>query len=198
MSGDLPLPRWVNVFGFAMGDVTNTGQEMTAAFSERNYLRVLTPDNEKEWESEEPYIAGGLFIEYPDEAAASIGTYREQIRYYLPQRIVIADVDKDGKNEVLVCKNKDAADGLFAKLRLFKAGQIECLSWDQFGLYPKWKTRNISGHVSDFAVGDIDDDGRPELVFAIIKSYSSVMGAARSFIASQDILPAQEIKKTED
>lgn len=191
MSGELPLPRWVNVFGFSIGDVANNGQEMTVAFSERNYLRVLTPDNEKEWESEDPYMAGGLFLEYPDEAAASIGEYREQIRYYLPQRILISDVDKDGKNEVLVCRNKDAAGGLFAKLRLFKAGQIECLAWDQFGLYPKWKTRNISGHISDYVMGDIDNDGRPELVFAIIKKASSVLGDARSFIASQDIIPAQ-------
>ena len=191
MSGELPLPRWVNVFGFSTGDVTNSGQEMTVAYSERNYLRVLTPDNEKEWESEDAYMAGGLFLEYPDEAAASIGNYREQIRYYLPQRILISDVDKDGKNEVLVCRNKDAADGLFAKLRLFKAGQIECLAWDQFGLYPKWKTRNISGHISDYTLGDIDNDGKPELVFAIIKKASSVMGDARSFIASQDIIPAQ-------
>lgn len=198
MNGDIPLPPWVNVFGFAFGDVTNSGQEMTVAFSERNYLRVLTPDNQKEWESEEPYISGGLFLEYPDEAAARIGTYKEQIRYYLPQRIVIGDVDKDGKNEVLVCRNKDAADGLFAKLRLFKSGQVECLKWDQFGLYPKWKTRNISGHVSDFTVGDIDDDGKPELVFAIIKNIASVMGDARSFIASQAILPAEEIHKAQD
>ena len=196
VAGELALPRWVNVFGFNSGDVANNGMEMTAAFSERNYLRLLTADNEREWESEEPYIAGGLFVEYPDDASSKIGNYREQIRYYLPQRILISDVDKDGKNEVLVCRNKDAADGLFAKLRLFKAGQIECLEWDKFGLYTKWKTRNISGHVSDYTLGDIDNDGAPELVFAIIKKASSVLGDARSFIASQDIAPARE--KTEN
>ncbi len=186
-AGELPLPRWVNIFGFNIGDVANNGQEMTVAFSDRNYLRVLTPGNEREWESEDPYISGGLFLEYPDPSAASIGDYREQIRYYLPQRILISDVDKDGKNEVLVCRNKETSDGLFAKLRLFKAGQIECLFWDQFGLYPKWKTRNISGHISDYVLGDIDNDGRSELVFAVIKKSSSVLGEARSFIASQQI-----------
>ena len=191
VSGELPLPRWVNAFGFNTGDVTNTGQEMTVAFSERNYLRMLTPGNEKEWESEEPYIAGGIFLEYIDPSAGKIGDYRETTRYYLPQRILISDLDKDGKNEVLVCRNKDASNGLFAKLRIFKSGQIECLAWDHFGLYPKWKTRTISGHVSDFTVGDIDNDGLPELIFAIIKKASPVLGEARSFIASQQILSRQ-------
>jgi hypothetical protein len=135
-------------------------------------------------------MSGGLFIDYPDEASARIGDYRPQTRYYLSQRILISDVDNDGKSEVLVCRNKDAAGGLFAKLRLFKAGQIECLSWDKFGLYPEWKTRNISGHVSDYTLGDIDNDGTPELVFAIIKKMSSVLGEARSFIASQEIIQA--------
>jgi len=187
-AGELPLPRWVNVFGFNSGDVAGTGREMTVAFSDRNYLRVLTADNQSEWESEDPYLSGGIYVEYPDEAAARIGEYREQIRQYLPQRILISDVDGDGKNEVLVCRNKDAADGLFAKLRIFKSGQIECLAWDQFGLYTKWKTRNISGHVSDYVLGDINSDGRPELVFAVIKKSGSAFGDAQSFIASQDIL----------
>ncbi|AOY60177.1 FG-GAP-like repeat-containing protein [Desulfococcus multivorans] len=190
-AGELPLPRWVNIFGFNSGDVAGNGREMTVAFSERNYLRVLTAENEREWESEEPYLSGGIYVEYPDEAAARIGEYREQIRQYLPQRVLISDVDKDGKNEVLVCRNKDAADGLFAKLRIFKSGQIECLAWDQFGLFPKWKTRSISGHVSDYVLGDINNDGRPELVFAVIRKSGSAFGDAQSFIASQDILPKE-------
>ncbi|GBC62529.1 hypothetical protein DENIS_3501 [Desulfonema ishimotonii] len=183
------LPGWANVYGFNYGDVTNTGQEMTVAFSERDYLRVIGPDGSTEWESPEEYGGGLTYLESPDEAASSLSDHKETKRRYLPQRILIADVDNDGKNDVLVGKNRDSANRLFAKLRFFKGGLIECLGWDEFGLYPKWKTREISGTLSDYAVGDIDNDGRNELVFSVIKKISSVLGDAKSFIAAQDIKP---------
>lgn len=192
LAGELPLPRWVNVFGLNTGDVANNGLEMTVAFSERNYLRVLAPGNEKEWESEDAYVVGGIFLEYRDASAGRIGDYRETVRYYLPQRILISDADKDGKNEVLVCRSKEATDGLFSKLRVIKSGHIECLAWDQFGLSQKWKTRTISGNISDYVIGDIDGDGMPELVFAVIRKPSTGVGDASSYIASQDIIPAEK------
>ncbi len=188
-AGTQMLPGKVNVFGFNYGDVTNTGHEVTVSFGDDTYLRVADPEGKDDWKSPDPYGGSALFLEYPMEASASIGSHQEQDRFYLPQRILIADVDNDGKNEVLVNRGKDAARRLFARLRLFNGGQIECLAWDNFGLYPKWMTRQISGYLSDYAVGDTDSDGKKELVFAVVAKTSSVLGDARSYIATQEIVP---------
>jgi hypothetical protein len=75
---------------------------------------------------------------------------------------------------------------------MFNGGQIECLSWDNFGMYSEWKTREISGYISDYAYGDINNDGEKELVFSVVKSSESVMSDAKSYIASQKILPVKK------
>ncbi len=188
-AGVQALPGKVNVFAFNYGDVTNTGHDVTVSFTDDTYLRVADPEGKDDWKSPEPYGGSAIFLEYPMEGAASIGAHKEQDHFYLPQRILITDIDNDGKNEVLVNRGKDAARKLFARLRLFNGGQIECLAWDSFGLYPKWMTRQISGYLSDYAVGDTDGDGKKELVFSVVAKTSSVLGDAKSYIAAQDIQP---------
>jgi hypothetical protein len=81
----------------------------------------------------------------------------------------------------------DKARRLLSRLRLFKSGHIECLFWDNFGLYEKWRTREISGHISDYVIGDIDGDRKDELVFSVVTKISSILGKAKSFVAFQKI-----------
>jgi len=162
---------------------------VTLTFGNDTHLRIADPEGKDDWKSPEPYGGSAIFLEYPMEASASIGSHQEQDRFYLPQRILIADVDNDGKNEVLVNRGRDTARRLFARVRLFSGGQIECLAWDSFGLYPKWMTRQISGYLSDYAVGDSDGDGKKELIFSVVAKTSSVIGDAKSYIATQEIVP---------
>jgi hypothetical protein len=54
------------------------------------------------------------------------------------------------------------------------------------GLYQKWRTREISGYISDYAIADVNNDGQDELVFSVVEKHSSALGKAKSFIASQD------------
>ncbi|GAG74886.1 unnamed protein product, partial [marine sediment metagenome] len=51
----------------------------------------------------------------------------------------------------------------------------------------KWKTREISGHISDYTIADIDNDGRDELVFSVVSKTGSVLGEAKSYLVSQEI-----------
>ncbi|MGD8799714.1 MAG: hypothetical protein PVJ44_14395, partial [Desulfobacterales bacterium] len=51
----------------------------------------------------------------------------------------------------------------------------ESLTWDGLGLQTRWKTRKISGFVRDYTIGDFDNDGKIELVAAIILSEGAVM-----------------------
>lgn len=186
-AGTQNLPSKINIYSYNSGDVMNNGKAVTIAFSKSEYLRIIDKDGTKEWESAEPLSGGSVFLEYESDSSGAVGEYKEQERQYLPLRILIADLDKDGKNEVVVGKNIDSAGRLFSKFRLYKGGHIQCLAWDEFGLSLKWKTREISGHISDYALGDIDNDGQDELIFSVVKKISSVLGDAKSFIAAQEI-----------
>ncbi len=183
------LPSWVNVYGFGIGDVTSAGRNVTVAFTEREELRIMDPEGEADWKSGEKFGGSATFLEYPAEATASIGEHREMAHLYLPQRILIADLNGDGTNEIVVARNEDAAGRFLSRFRLFRGGRIEGLVWDEFGLATAWKTREFSGHVSDYGVADIDNDGRDELVFSVIQRASSVLSSAKSFIGAQEINP---------
>ncbi|MFP4030813.1 MAG: FG-GAP-like repeat-containing protein [Desulfococcaceae bacterium] len=180
------LPGWVNIFGFNYGNVTGDGREIVAAFSKRDRLRLVTREGETIWESRDRYGQTTTYVEVPEEAASSIGDYTEMDRQYLPARVLMHDVNGDGQTEVIVPNNEDAV-GLFQGMRILKGGHMVALSWDKLGLHPQWRTREAGGYVSDAELYDTDNDGRMELVYAIVRQTDSVITQPRSFVVVQEI-----------
>ena len=186
------LPKGVNIYGFNYGDVLNSGQEMILGFNDSEYLRLFNANGNEEWTSSDPYGGSSAYLEAPAEIEAAKKSkndpdQRPQNRLYLPQRILVTDLDNDKKKEVLVVKNIDTTGGVFSRVRIFKSGYFECLSWDNVGLSPKWKTRKFSGYISDYTLGDIDNDGKDELVFLLVtQTGGSTLGDDRSFVVSWD------------
>jgi TolB-like protein len=182
------LPKGVNVYGFNYGDVLNSGQEMTLGFNDSEYLKLFNANGSEEWSSSDPYGGSSAYLEAPAEiesAKKGRDDKRPENRLYLPQRILVTDLDNDKKKEVLVVKNIDTSGGVFSRVRIFKSGYFECLSWDNVGLSPKWKTRKFSGYISDYTLGDIDNDGKDELVFLLVtQTGDSTLGDDRSFVVS--------------
>jgi TolB-like protein len=184
------LPKGVNIYGFNYGDILNSGQEMTLGFNDSEYLRLFNANGSEEWSSSDPYGGSSSYLEPPAEVEAAKKTRydpdpRPQTRLYLPQRILVTDLDNDKKKSVLVVKNIDASGGVFSRVRIFTSGYFEYLSWDNVGLSPKWKTRKFSGYISDYTLGDIDNDGKDELVFLLVtQTGGSTLGDDKSFVVS--------------
>ena len=71
------------------------------------------------------------------------------------------------------------------------AGHVECRSWNQLGLGLKWWTQEFGGPISDSAMADFNNDGRPEVVYAVVGKTAPVVGQERSYIVAQTLKPAQ-------
>ncbi len=185
------LPRDVSVFAFATGHITSDGRGLIVAFDKNDYLYISDPAGAEEWKSAEPYGGSTAYLEPRSGMSQKNSKYDDETRAmnrrYLSQRIFVRDLDKDGKNEVIVVKNKEVAGRKLARFRLFKSGHIECLGWDNVGLFKKWRTREISGYISDYAIADIDNDGTDELVFTLATRIDSVLSKGKSAIVSQEI-----------
>ncbi len=181
------LPDRLDIYDFIHGRLSKGGRDRVVAFAPNEHLRVLSREGQEQWRSSDPYGGSSTYVEYPAEASASIGDYQESKRHYLPQRLLLADTDQNGQNEIIVAKNKDTTGRLFSKLRIYKSGHIESLVWEDLGLYSQWKTRRIPGHVSDYVLGDADNDGQTELVFSVVTGIDSVISQAKSFIVFQDL-----------
>jgi TolB-like protein len=182
------LPENVTVFGFTIGDLFNTKGEVVAAFDEEERLRIYSTGGSQEWKSDEKF--GGsenyIDIDFQDEEADY------ESRVYLPHRLYIVDLNKDGKTELITVKNKSISGHLFKSFRHYSGATFESLSWDGLGLAKNWHTRKVSGYICDYAIGDINNDGKLELVAAIVSKRDVLGQKAKSTIITYDLAPLTE------
>jgi len=183
------LPRRMNIYGFTYGDVLGQSQESVLALSRNGTLRILDSSGNEEWTSSDTYGGSNIFLLSPaDKKTATTATRQTDPTafkgQYLQQRIFVTDLDNDKKKEVILVKNHDSARGLLRRFRSYNGGHFEALVYDNVGLRKKWKTRKFSGYISDFDVGNFDNNGADELVFALVIKTDSAFTEPRSHIVS--------------
>jgi TolB-like protein len=88
-------------------------------------------------------------------------------------RILTYDLNKSGKKQLIIVKNLSPTGRLLKNLKLFTSSEIYNLEWDGLGMSEKWKTKKINGYVSDYVFKDFDNDGKPDLVLALVLSVGS-------------------------
>ncbi len=88
-------------------------------------------------------------------------------KQYFPMRLVVWQNQAKKESEVIAVKNHDIS-GRKLEFRKFTKTHIEAFTWNGIDLAPSWKSRQMSGYIPDFAVGDFDNDGQDELVAALV------------------------------
>jgi hypothetical protein len=170
-----------NVMGLAIGNVMNDGSEVAAVFDELDYMRLYDISGNAMWKDGEKSGGTPHYFQLPDHGSKDTYNFA-----YYPMRILIRDLNKDGKKDVITAKNHRLSKIL--SYRKFTHGEIEIRSWDRIGLGVLWKTRKLSGYFSDFGVGDFDNDGQDELVAAlVVKTGSAVMTTAKSTLIAYEL-----------
>jgi len=177
------VPRGLLLYTFTSGNALNDGKDMTVALKSDLRLRVFDQTGDAEWTSSERFTGGGGYMPQPVDVNDSKSEMRVK-RYYLPQRVIISDIDHDGKNEVILLNNKDVMKNLLPNLRILKSGHIECLQWEGWAFGLKWRTTDVSGQISDMVVGDLNNDGVDEIVFSVVEIPGSAFNSARSYLIS--------------
>ena len=182
-SASLPAPSVSSIYAFSRGDALNNGSEVTLSITSSSKLRAIDETGDTDWTSVERFTAGSFYLPYPPERDEN-SRIAENVtdKYFLPQRIFITDIDHDGKNEVLLINNKDLTGKYIPNLRIFKNGHIECLEWVDGAFAVKWKTTDMSGQISDMAIGDLNNDGQNQIVFSQVESIRTAFTSGKSYI----------------
>lgn len=177
----LTLPKGINIFGFALGDFMNNGQQMIVAFDKGDHIRLFAPSGEEEYKTDERYGGSMNYVESWSKG--------EDVpdRIYLSQRICVHDLDGDGRLDVVVASNQGSLGRLFRRFRRFESGRMASLSWTDLGLTQMWQTRKISGRISDYAIGDFDNDGTNEVVAAQVAKQGTAITSAKSAIIGYEL-----------
>jgi hypothetical protein len=163
--------RDTNVLGLAIGDIVPGQKETVVAFDSRNHIRVLDAGGKELYKT--PDIFGGSTLYYEGNSTDSGETTRP---VYFTMRLLSLE-DKDGKPRILVVKNHDVTGMKLEKFRDFNESQVMAFYWDGLGLTQDWRTRKLTGGIRDFAVGDFNNDGKTELVAAVIVDEARVIGS---------------------
>ncbi len=199
------LPKEASVFGFTCGDLTGDGTADTMAFVKNNLLQLSLIGGREEWTSADSYGGKYTWLISPDEfkegqrmSQNRVDPLPEQV-FYVPQRILLTDFDRDGRNEVLVVTNEDSTGGLMSRMRSYREGRFENLAWDNVGMRTVWRTRNFSGYISDYNIGDFNNDGTEEVVFAVVKKFGDpATGESKSYLVSWNPYLQNDPNKAKD
>ncbi len=173
----MPFPAETTLFGLTVANIRGEGKPEILSFDESGRLNIFSEGGKPMplWASSTRY--GGT-MNYYDTRKKKDTTFRGNDsppwRVYIPGRILVKDLDRDGVAQVIVNKNEFASGTLFDKLRAPEKGEIYSLTWDGGEFTTNWKTREIKGYIADYQIKDVENNGEEELVVAVVNPSPSI------------------------
>jgi len=167
LSTRLNLPSKANPFNFVY--LPEKSGYKVVLNDDKDHLVVYTAKGERVAATEEQYCGSAIGLEF-DPLMAPMDKPKSDYLwtyYYIPLPMIVANLDKDDRSELLVSKNISLAAQFFETFRTFSQGEIHSLYWDGVGMNLLWKTRRIKGTITGYALADIDNDGQKELVVCL-------------------------------
>ena len=179
------VPDRCNVFNFAPGDINNDHSDEILLIDYLNRLLILSPGGDQIWKGDKMFAATTNVF----EGKLTDRRYNDVDLYAIPSPILVADLNKDGIPEIVVNRSTDVMGKFMPNaMKFFDKGEVISLSWDQLGLVENWKTREIGGMVTSIRIGDLNNDGTPELIVSLVMAKDFLkLWESKSTIFSYDL-----------
>jgi TolB-like protein len=179
------MPRFLSILSLLKGNILTDEKSEFAAINQHGRLVVFTEASTIEWEGNEKY--GGSAHHFLLPRDDTDGSYRDRI--YLQPRVLSYDFDNKDKKELVVINNQELGGGSFGQFKRFTKGNIEVLSWNDIALAPMFQTRTVQGWISDVAISDFDNDGKMEIIAAVVdrNKFSLMSKRKKSNIISYEL-----------
>jgi hypothetical protein len=84
--------------------------------------------------------------------------------------------------ELVVVRNISPVADLFKRERVFSGGEIQSLAWGGAMFQERWKSREISGYVADFAIQDMGGGAGKVLIAAVVLPKESVLSSSTNSV----------------
>jgi len=178
----LTPPKNLTLYEMAVVSNLQEGGQLFVGYVRNHEIAALSAGGETLWRSGEAFDGSLNYFETTNRQ--SIG----KERHYIPQRILPADTDNDGNQEVIVVKNINSSPAFLTKNKKYKRGTISCLEWDDaYALQTKWKTIEEQGYISDVALADATNDGKADLVFSVVSDVKANIKKSSSYLVIQQL-----------
>jgi len=156
----LPLPPGVNLFDFVYADLEGDKAPELVAVDGRERLKVYSSANELLWVSKKNYGGSNIYIG-PSRAGAVNDQDRNNFTvdedaarslFFVPGRLLVSDVDGNGREEVVINQNSPSVMSFLEKMRIYKDGTVVGLAWDGEDLNESWRSGSFAGYVVGFSL----------------------------------------------
>ncbi len=154
----LALPAGINLFDFVFADLDGDGTPETVAIDRKERMKVFNRASELLWVSKRTFGGSRVYLgphrgeatNYQDRRNFTVdeNVFLEPI--FVPGRLVVADVDNDGRQEVVINENALSSLSIFNKARIYNDGVIVGLAWDGNALNEAWRTGTFKGYIAGF------------------------------------------------
>jgi TolB-like protein len=195
------LPDGYNIFNAAIAHLSGPGKEYLAGVNFNDRLMIMGMGGQEIWKSKDVFATGMTYVEAPRgmQTETQLGRdAKEPIRTYIPTRLLVADLDNDGQQEVLVALNEWAGTRLLSGLRSFEEGSVYSLRLANQAMRENWRSRPLPGYLADYQIGDFNNDGRDDLVVAVVmKNTGGGLLDDRSAIVAYELATPEEMKQAE-
>lgn len=199
----MKIPQGLSIYGLAIDNLGLGGDEKIIALDEFDHICIFRKtdkhiskiftfgfkNDDLLWRGDDEFGGSNNYLENVED----IKSYENEDRRkqaYVNLRILTYDLNKDGKKEIIIVKNLSSTGRLLKNLKFFTSSEIYNLEWNGIGLAENWKTKKINGYVADYVFKDINNDGKPELVLALVLSVGTSV-REKSVIVVYDLEPAQ-------
>lgn len=156
---ELPLPQGVNLYDFALADITGNNSRETITIGADNRMRIYNAAGTLLWTSTDIHGASNNFFGTLS-STAKIGRESDPETIFIKTRIVTQDIDGDGINEVLVGRNRLETIPFMPNLRYFDGSSMAAHKWENGQMVPLWETRKTPGYIVNYQLSPSQEDAR--------------------------------------
>jgi hypothetical protein len=167
------VPRGMSVYGLALVRLTGGPDPDVVAFTDDYRLSAWTAKGQRLWTSVEPLGGSAVTFEFQPTGGARRQGGDDTLIGRVAGRVVPLAGGTAGP-EILVYENLlptfQQGRGLLPRLAatLYNRGRIHRLRWRDGAFVRVWQSNITEGYIADFAYGDLDGDGLPEVVVGVV------------------------------
>ena len=174
------MPKGATVFNCAWlpAESAKSGDHAVIV-TESETLATFNAKGQRLASTDEVFCSSSVYIEGDRGIGNLTADVDDSVLYYVPIRMLVADLDRDGRYELIASKPITAAGKLFSNYRTYPQSEVHAMLWDGMGLNLLWKTRRIKGTVCDINLADGNNDGKLDLVVTV-NSYGGVADSLRT------------------
>jgi len=158
------VPKGTSVLALDRGPVREDNGIEFLSINRHHRLVLINDAGSNEWESTEKYGKTNNYWLTGDRGADA--SFRD--REYFNPRIKFHPVGEDQKEKIFLITNNEIGGGTLGRIKRFREGRVEVMSWNGIALAPVFQTVPLQGWVSDFDITDIDNDGIEELLISVV------------------------------